>query len=153
MPDSFGIIKDNFLRLQTKYGLQSYAELGNLLGVNENTIKTWYSSRGSAPSLSKLDAICDKLNICTEDLFRPASIFDTQYSQNDTRRNAITNIKTFLIMNKLFNKVEAAKHIGVSYSALVSYLRENDGREIPLSKLDLFAMKLNTTTYDLVRRK
>lgn len=152
--ESLPIILDNIHVLQVRESLNSYSKLSKFVGINENTIKSWFSSKKVHPRLRNLDTLCDKFHVHTSDLFKPASIFEHPYCNiNNSHEVFKKNFATLCLEIKLFSINEILDYIDstITYDVYISYMRSKNGRSITIETLDRIADKFNLATYMLLK--
>ena len=156
MISSRNIILDNIHILQIQEGINSYSALSACSGINENTIKSWFSSKDVYPRLSTLDIFCNAFQMYTYELFIPTSPFQHNSSKpNNSRDCFIYNFKSLCLDKKILSFGEMS-HLCCGYissDTLKSYLRQKNGRTIPIYNIDVIAELFNIKPYQLLLPK
>jgi len=128
--------------------------LSLLTSINYNTLKCWMSY-AKIPRLSSLDRMCDELGIETYMLFHPNPDFSKIDSlpKNNSREKIRINLIVFLrdkfkttSSDKVLSEFEGL----ISRDAYISYIRPQNGRQMPLNILYQISLYLSIEPYQLL---
>lgn len=152
--DCLTLLGRNIERLMREREYRSYAQAARISGVNLSTLKSWMCGR-KYPRLKTLDAFCDGLYIRTWELFREGPEFSRADRANHSDKTAIVNFRACLLEKKLLRTEEILAYFQgeLSLDEYRSYLRNTDGRNIPLPKLERLAALLEVPLWKLLKEE
>ena len=151
---SIDVFNDNINNIASSKGLETYRQLADYLGINQNTLKCW-QNKSRCPSLKQIDNIGNKLNVYTYDLLRSGNnlIEESKTIVNNSREQLIMNLqRKFIDKGRTTWNDKVALFYGfLSEDVLKSYFRKKNYKTPPLKKIDEMAEALGIPPYMLIK--
>lgn len=131
---------------------KSYANLALYLGVPISTLKSWING-SRCPSLNTIDKLANKIGCYPIDFITVGGrIEHKNIHTNSSRLVFVKNLNILFLEKQCFSMSQKLALLDnvVTDFALQAYLRKQNYRCPTLTKLDLIADALNTSTYILL---
>ena len=151
------IFVDNLYAIMESNALETYSQLGKMLTVNENTLKSWIAKNRTI-SLMRLDVIADTLGLPSYLLikkgFREDGVnYNIPFNKNNSQKIFSSNLqRIFILKSKTsWDEREALFNGNFSIASLMAYTRDKNPRTPSLNKIDIMAECLGVESYLMIK--